>query len=292
MSIQKKEGLLEQYGLDENELNEISQLAQICNQHDHLDLKLNWNTLRTRPTKQCNDLLFYVDGQLVGFLALFNFNSRESEVSGMVHPNYRRRGIFSTLFHTIVQNARQRSIPMLLLIVEQASSSGQAFVHKLPATHEHSEYKMVLTEPHLPDKLNERLFYRPANQDDLQTLSHITAQAFEIPEEDVTWLNERTFSQPNHSFYVGEVDHVIIGKIDVILTRDTGLIVGFAVLTAYQGQGYGRQILTQTVQEILKSGRKHIWLEVSTVNKHALTLYQSCGFKETGSYDYYSFPLL
>jgi ribosomal protein S18 acetylase RimI-like enzyme len=90
---------------------------------------------------------------------------------------------------------------------------------------------------------------------------------------------------------VGDLDGTVIGKIDVHLSEESALILGFAVLPEYRGQGYGRQMLAHTIQEILKRGRHNIWLEVVTDNKRALSLYQSCGFKETGGYDYYRLQL-
>ena len=291
MSSPAKQGLIKHRGLDATELGEIQQLALLCNQHEGIDLKLNWSVLQHRPADQLNDFLYYADGQLVGFLALFSFNTQEGEVSGMVHPTYRRRGIFSALFEAACQEASSRSLPSLLLIVEHASSSGQAFVRHLPTTYDHSEYKMVLEEPRLPQSLNERLQFRAAGPQDASILSHITAQAFGIPGDEVNWYTEQSFSQPDHRYYVGEVDGNIIGKIDVNLSEQAALILGFAVSPEYQGQGYGRQILARTVQQILSSGQQNIWLEVMTENRHALSLYQSCGFKETGSYDYYRLSL-
>jgi len=286
-----KHGLIERRGLDATEISEIKLLAQLCNQHEELDLKLNWTILHDRPVDQLNDFLYYADGQLVGFLALFSFNSQEGEISGMVHPAYRQRGIFRALFEAARQECRRRGLSTLLLIVEQASPAGQAFARRLSTTYDHSEYKMVLEEPRLPTTLSQRLQFRTARPEDTHALSRITAQAFNIPEDEVNWYTESALSQLNRRYYVGDVDGVIIGKIDVSLSDESGSILGFAVLPEHQGQGYGRQILARTVQEIFSSGQQNIWLEVSTENKQALSLYQSCGFKETGSYDYYRFSL-
>lgn len=291
MSLPTKHGLIERRGLDATELSEIKRLAQLCNQHEDLDLKLNWGLLQDRSRDQLNDFLYYADGQLVGFLALFSFNSQEGEISGMVHPAYRQHGIFSVLFEAARQECQSRTLPTLLLIVEQASPAGQAFARHLATTYDHSEYKMVLEEPRLSNTLSKRLQFRPARPEDTSILARITALAFNMPEDEVNWYAESAISQPNRRYYIGEVDGVVIGKIDVSLSDGSGLILGFAVLPEYQGQGYGRQILARTVQEIFSSGQQNIWLEVSTANKQALALYQSCGFKETGSYDYYRFLL-
>lgn len=286
-----KHSLIERRGLDASEISEIKHLADLCNQHEELDLKLNWGILYERPVDQLNDFLYYADGQLVGFLALFSFNSQEGEISGMVHPASRRRGIFSALFAAVQQECRSRGLSTLLLIVEQASPAGQAFVRHQTATYDHSEYKMVLEELRLPNTLNKSLQIRPARSGEVHTLSHITAQAFDMPEDEVDWYAESVIVQPHYYYYVGEIDGVVIGKIDVRLSEESALIMGFAVLPEYQGKGYGRQILAYTVREIFSRGQQNIWLEVSAENKHALSLYQSCGFKETSSYDYYRLPL-
>lgn len=278
--------LIKRQGLNSDEISAIRQLATICNQHEGLDLKLNFDLLQTRPQDQINDFLYYEDNQLIGFLALFSFNSHEGEVSGMVHPAYRRRGIFSELLAAVEQEAHHRSLPSLLLIVEQASPSGQAFAHHLPITYDHSEHKMVLEEPRLPAIADERLIFRPARADDTATLAHITAQAFNIPEQEIDWYNQNTLARSDRRFYVGELDGVVIGKIDVSVNELRALIFGFGVLASHRGRGYGRQVLARTIQEIIALGQRTIWLEVETKNNNALSLYQSCGFQQTSSYDY------
>jgi len=286
MSFTYKQGLVRCQGLDASELAEIKQLAELCNQHEGLDLKLNWSTLRSRPVDTVNDFLFYADGQLVGFLPLFSFNAQEGEISGMVHPAYRRRGIFTQLFEAARQESVSRGLSTLLLIVEQASPAGQAFAKGLSTTYDHSEYKMVLGEPQLSAVLSERLLFRVARSADLPLLSRITAQAFAMPDDAINYTDQ-LLGQPNQYYYVGEIDGVVIGKIDVFLTDEAALILGFVVVPELRGQGYGRQILTHTVQELVNMGRQNVWLEVLTENRRALSLYQSCGFNETGSYDYY-----
>jgi len=292
MSTPIKRGLIERQGLVAAELSEIKHLAHLCNQHEGLDMKLVWSLLRERPTDQVNDFLYYADDQLVGFLALFTFNSYEAEVSGMVHPAYRQRGIFSTLFETARQRCGSRGLSTLLLIVEQASPAGQTFVRHLSTTYDHSEYKMVLQEACLPDLLNEHLHLRAARLQDTSALRRITARAFNMPENEVDWYTEQALSQPSRRrYYVGEIDGDVIGKIDVNLSEDAGFLFGFAVLPEHQGLGYGRQMLAFTVQQLQSLGRQHISLEVATENKQALSLYHSCGFQETCSYDFYRFPL-
>ena len=292
MAFPREHGLIARRGLIAAEIGEIVHLAQLCNQHEGLDVKLIWTMLQDRPADQINDFLYYSDGQLVGFLALFIFNAREAEVSGMVHPAYRDHGIFSAVFEAACEECRNRGLSSLLLIVERASSAGQAFAAKRSATYDHSEYKMVLMEPHELNIVRDILQFRAATPADASTLAHITAQAFTMPENEVDWYTEQALAEPtNLRYYVGEIDGCVIGKIDVNVSEEASFIFGFAVLPQYQGHGYGRQILTHMVQQILSAGQQNVCLEVGTENKQALLLYQSCGFTVTTSYDYYRLEL-
>ena len=127
MTIENKHGFYSRQGLTAAELAEIKILADICEAYEQLHMKLNWDTLRSRPQDQTNDFLYYEHGTLVGFLAFFSFNSLEGEVSGMVHPEHRRKGIFTQLFTGARVECQRRNIPTLLLIVEHNSQSGQGF---------------------------------------------------------------------------------------------------------------------------------------------------------------------
>lgn len=287
--IDGKQGLLRKQGLTADVLQEIEQLAAVCQQYEHLEMKLNWNVLHKRPEQETNDFLYYEDGKLVGYLALFCFNSQEAEVSGMVHPEYRRKGIFSRLFQAATEEVQHRNVPQILCIVEHSSQAGQAFSRRLNAQFHHSEYKMKLVEPRLPSGGIEGLTFRKSQAEDGMILAHITAVAFDMLRSDVTWYSQGP--QPDRPSYLAQVGDVYVGKIDVSLDEQEALILGFGVLPEFQGRGYGRQLLAYTIQELLKAGKRNIALEVVTNNQNALSLYQSCGFEVVTSYDYYSYPV-
>ncbi|GAC1460276.1 MAG: GNAT family N-acetyltransferase [Ktedonobacteraceae bacterium] len=291
MTIGNKHGLYLRQGLTQGELAEIEALATICEAYEHLHIKLNWDTLRSRPLDQTNDFLYYENGILVGFLAFFSFNSLEGEVSGMVHPAYRRKHIFTYLFIAAREECQRRNIPTLLLIVEHDSQSGQGFAASLKPRYQHSEYKMELTEVKTLPELDIQLRFRLARPDEASIFAHITAVSFDIPEQDVMLYAERKAEDTGSRVYIALLDETYIGKLDVSLNEHEAYIAGFGVLPPYRGRGYGRQILAQTIREIRATGQDNIVLEVATENKNALSLYQSCGFQEVSSYDYYSLSM-
>ena len=79
-------GLDEACGLDERRLAAIADLEARVVAHDGGRLKLEWGELRTRPGDRVNDLLWWGQGSLLGFLGLYAFGGGQLELVGMVDP--------------------------------------------------------------------------------------------------------------------------------------------------------------------------------------------------------------
>src|SRR4051794_34748237 len=97
MTASPKQGIYKKWTLNDAELAEIQQLAQICQEHEPLDLRLNWDGLAMRTGDRASDLLYYRDDILIGFFSIDGLGSDEPEGTGMVHPGYRRQGVFRAL---------------------------------------------------------------------------------------------------------------------------------------------------------------------------------------------------
>ena len=143
-------------------------------------MKLNWDMLDTRPENETNDLLYYEDGTLAGYLGLYGFGSKpeEIEITGMVHPHYRRRGICSKLFSEAVLMSRSRGAGRMLLISERQSASGLAFAKKAGLPYSFSEYRM-LCSTYQPQKHTEAFSLRPATDGDTPFLMKLDEICFE-----------------------------------------------------------------------------------------------------------------
>ncbi|MBG9791344.1 hypothetical protein ABD76_01875 [Paenibacillus dendritiformis] len=130
--------------LDAQQLAAIRQLADLCNEHDGIILKLNWEMLQDRKDDAIIAFLYYAGGQVVGFLGLYQFRSSEVEVSGMVHPQYRRQGIFGKLVRAAQEECIRRNTGKLIFICERRSDSGRAYAESEGARYNFSEYWMQL----------------------------------------------------------------------------------------------------------------------------------------------------
>ena len=286
-----KQSLEKSYGLSQTQLAEIRQLELSCNQFEKLAMKLNWSSLQDRPKDHCNDFLWYADGQLAGYLALFGFNQQEAEISAMTHPAYRRRGIFKQLLAAAREVLQAQHIPDMLFICEQSSSAGGACMQALAARYEFSEYKMQWQEPVVLNAASSALHMRPARTEDIDDLVRLDQNCFGVATDiGQRWL-ARDLTDPDRRIWVATIGPATIGKLNVLINEVETYISGFCVWPEHRRKGYGKMMLTQTLEQLVAERHQNIVLEVACENDHALSLYQHCGFRVVTAYDYYRLPV-
>lgn len=278
-------------GLDQKQLNEIKGLEEICNEHEGLTMKLNWEMLNDRPTDEVNDFLMYENDELVGYLGLYIFRDSEAEVSAMVHPNHRKQKKFRKLISQARQELMVRDIPKFLFICEGKSASGSAAMKALKTTYTFSEYSMVLKES-LPLASSTAVTLSTAEEQDIEALIEMDVTCFNLNKEETSEQYEEKFNQSIRIHKVASLKGKKIGKISVFLSEKEAYIYGFCLFPDFRGKGHGKTILQETVESLITQGHSNISLEVECKNKGALTLYQRRGFEVTADYDYYKLPLL
>ncbi|HYF62923.1 MAG TPA: GNAT family N-acetyltransferase [Herpetosiphonaceae bacterium] len=285
------DGVIARLKLDEAELAAVFALADACTAHDGRPIKLNPGMLRARPGEQTDDFLFYADGRLVGFLGMYGFKPSEIEVSGIVHPEYRRRGVFSALYAAARRSCVERRIPSILWICERHSAAGKAFVQSLGAAYSFSEYAMDLDPAALPPAAPGELDIRPATAADAALIGDLMASGFGMDAADIGVFIDKEMSRPDRNLRVVSRAGQPFAVIGAQTLPEGSYVYGFVVAESERGRGYGRQILLSTVHELVAAGQTAVSLEVLVGNERALGLYTSCGFRETSAIDYYTLPL-
>jgi ribosomal protein S18 acetylase RimI-like enzyme len=283
--------LVEKRQLRPAELAAIKDLASICDVHDRATLRVNVDSLAARSGDAPNDFLCYQDGMLIGALALYVFGNSEAEASGMVHPNYRRRGIFRALVGAGVAELRRRGIPKLLFFCDHATLAGLATLPALGARFDHAEHKMELGQPQMPPAFDARLRVERMTAADVDAVAHILTRCFGGVEADARPHLATQVASDTHHTYVAWLDTLPISALTLIRGGGEAGIYGFGVLPEHRGRGYGRQILARVIQLALAGGPERIILEVAPENDRALGLYLSVGFRETHRYDYYAIEI-
>ncbi len=277
--------------LTPDQLNAVQALVSVCNAADNLDLKINPEMLAQRPGNVTDDFLAVVDETIVGYLGLYGFGRDEIEVSGMVHPEFRRQGIFSALFARARVKSAERGIERMLLICPASSAAGHAWVEQTEARYTFSEHLMVLRQIPPARELPEGLAIRQISAADVPVVAQLLADGFEMPRERAEQSLTLELSNPKRGHRLISDHEEPVGVIGVDTQDEGAYIYGFVVSPARRGQGIGRAALQHTVRELAREGIRPIQLEVEATNERALELYTSSGFVITSAYDYYALPL-
>jgi len=275
--------LFETAALTEAQLQDARALADNCNLYESLDY-LHPTTDMISHGKHFHH---YDNEKLTGFLT-FPFNGvPEPEAFVIVDPQHRRKGIGRALLDAAKGSCKRRGIQQFLLVSENKSVSGNAFAEALGGKCEYSEDRLRLERE--PPKLTENaVSLRQADDRDVNTLARLMADSFENPIENHLERLKRNIRSLTHRFYIASLMEERIGCIGVAAENRRVYVIAFGVLAQYRGHGYGRQILTQTVNGLMSENWEDILIETETTNRAALSLYKSCGFTETTSYNYYA----
>ncbi|MCF6436271.1 GNAT family N-acetyltransferase/peptidase C39 family protein [Pseudoalteromonas sp. MMG022] len=130
---------------------------------------------------------------------------------------------------------------------------------------------------------------RFANSDDLAQLAKIEQSCFSNDRLSVRSL--RHWVGAKHGlFLVACCDDAVVAYALVWCLKGTRLarLYSLAVLPAYRGQGIAQLLLSELELLTQRRGRAYLRLEVSALNKAAISLYKSLGYQVFGAYsDYY-----
>jgi ribosomal protein S18 acetylase RimI-like enzyme len=287
MTTAPKQGVYKKWTLNDAELAEIRQLAQICQEYEPLDLRLTWDALALRSGDKASEQLYYRDDILIGFFSMDGLGFDEAEGTGMVHPNYRRQGVFRALVAAAREECRQNKTESLILLFDHRSDAAMAFAKAIGAQHDFSEHNMRLDHTNNLPQVAQRLDFRKATANDAPAIGAILAQDFNRDAEQVRQNVAHNMQSSVYQYYIATLDHEPIGTLNVQNLGGDAYIYGFVVRPEQRGRGYGKEILARTIADIVADRPQPVFLDVETENDPALGLYRSFGFEVITTYDYY-----
>ena len=280
--------------LDHEDYEDILTLRDCCLERENvtlkleLDYKLNKSLNEGIGMDKINEFMFFDGGKLIGYMGICQFGSETIEVNGMVHPAFRRMGVFKRLFSLVRDEWNKRESQHMLLLSDRTSTPGIEFIKSTGAHYENSEYEMFLIGEVWGAAAMKNLKLRNALNKDAKEIARQNAIYFEVnsSEKELTLPEEE--SKLGIDIFLAELNQsVVIGKVHLEVQNGVGGIYGLGVLPGYRGKGFGRDILMKAVEKLKEKQVQQVMLQVSVKNKNALGLYQSCGFKETSTMDYF-----
>ncbi|MFD1177633.1 GNAT family N-acetyltransferase [Paenibacillus puldeungensis] len=290
--------------LNRDDYERIHKLEEECTKDNAVALKLELDyklaatsdAVSQPGMKNINEFMFFDGPELIGYMGInaFGGGGMPIEVNGMVHPEYRRQGVFKRLSELVIAEWKRGKAGSMLLLSDRKSEAGQQFIRGTGAKYEHTEYEMYLRNDDAATPTVQQLLpgltFRKATNADALEINRQNAiyfgEEFDTTSDEPEFLPEEE-EKRGMTIYFAEYGETVIGKIHLELHSGLGGIYGLGVLPEYRGKGFGRAILTMGVHKLKEAGANEVMLQVAVNNANALHLYQSCGFVETSTMDYY-----
>ncbi|AZS14938.1 GNAT family N-acetyltransferase [Paenibacillus lutimineralis] len=269
-------------------VDELQELQATCEQNDQIGLKLNWDMLLNPEEDNSLHLTEYRDGRLLAFLGKYIIGGN-MEICGMVHPDFRRQGIFTRLLQSGITREEAVRYSSILLNTPAASASGQAFLKTVRCRYSFTENQMqyVAAENKLSN-VRPGISLCPATPEDAESLSQLDADGFQCDYEQTLQDNIRLSPKDIAENELIIADGQTVGKIRVSRLEDRSWIYGFVIHSRYRGGGIGHAVLQQVIAREHAAGRS-IWLDVAIENPAAMKLYETAGFQLRSAQDYFTY---
>lgn len=278
-------------GLTPAALDAIAELERRVIAADGGRLKLEWGALRSRSGEHVEDLLWWDGAELLGFLGIYAFGAPTVELTGMVDPGSRRRGIATALLDAALPLCRDRGYTPTLLVTPRTPVAAGELALARGAVLEHSEHALQLHGAPADGPSDPRIAVRPMTSRDTATVHDLLEAGFGWhPTQPVDEAASEVVRRDHADTLVVTLDDAIVGTLRLSRDRDTAGIYGFVVHPDHQGRGIGRDVLHRVSRQALADGATRVHLEVAVDNDRALGLYTSLGFARVATEDYYALP--
>lgn len=271
--------------LSKVDLEAVLELARACQEKDGGTPSL-YNSLLLQARTSDNNLLYYENDQLQGFLSVYFFYEEACEISLMVNPNYRCLGIGKSLIKAI--------LPLLAIKkMKKVIFSSPPRPHDSPPQKEFShasrEYHMERESLKPILGVAQNLFIRKANIKDISVLSHLDEICFKVPKEGIKERFNYLLTNSHYILFLAFLQNKAIGKAHLFHEKnETATLSDIAILPKYQKQGFGAELLTHCINFALEQEYFKLNLDVETNNNQALNLYTRHDFKIKKITDYWS----
>lgn len=278
--------------LHKTDLKQIRNLVDLAGQQDGYKIKLYWYVVENRLTNEFNDFFYYLDGNLIAYLGLFTFQADEAELTAVVHPKYRRQGLFKKMLAEAMLELSQRQIHKAIWITPRGSFMDSTYIQAMEGEFVMSQVEMIHEAEPVAKPLP-NIFLKPATKNDLYTLSKIGAISFNSSFSDTLQRFTENMEEKNRFVWLASTEeYENIGKIHVRFDESRAAFIhDLCILPEFRGKKYAMAMIILMIKMLKERGQRTILLDVECDNQGALRLYEQCGFKTIVTYDYWRVSL-
>lgn len=276
-----------------NQLNaqqerELIKLAELCKKKDSSIPNLYTHILiqhRAFPAS----LLYYEQDELIGFLSAYFFYDDAVEISLVVHPSFRKKGIAKTLIRTILPLIQLQNY--FKLIFSTPAGVNNKLLSAYNYSYLHSEYYMERDNLNPVIEYQPSLTFRTATPADIPYLCTLDELCFPKKQGDLLARFEHILDNREYELILAFDHNHLIGKAHLRWQPQGATLSDIAVAPNKQGKGYGTALIAHCINHALSEGKPLLNLDVETHNKRALNLYTRLGFSTQNACDFWSIDL-
>ena len=238
-----------------------------------------------------NEFFCYYDEELVGYAGISSFGDSMAEVNGMIHPNYRRQNLFSTLIDSLENELSNRGKKEYFLLADASSFSGRNFVQNKNGILHHIEYEMELSLDTDVALDNESIELVLATNQDAKEISQQNILFSDSPNESEQVILPEEEIKRGMEIYLAKTSGMTFGKIHLQFHGDKAWIFGFVIKPDFRGKHLGKAVLKKSILLMRSKQVSSIFLQVDSENPVAYSLYKRTGFKELYAMEYYEIKI-
>lgn len=274
--------------LTETQLQELHELQVACRKADGSTPNLYTHILNQARMFPAS-LLYYEQGQLKGFLSVYFFYDDAVEISILVHPQARRRGIATELVRSILPLIQSQNYHKL--IFSNPGHINSSWLKTKGFAYLHSENYMERDDLKPLLEFNQTLQYRSATYEDLYFLGALDEMCFPSKSGESMNRIHTLIEDRNYEIIIALQDATPIGKAHLRWLPQGATFSDIAILPDKQGKGLGTALIAYCINYALSEGKPHLNLDVETQNQRALSLYTRLGFLSQNTCDYWTIDI-
>ena len=270
--------------LNEQQLKELEQLKAISKKADGSTPNLYTHLLaqsRTLPTT----VVYYEQGQLVGFLSVYFFYEDAVEIALLVHPENRHKGIAKRLLKKILPLVLEHNY--FKLIFSSPAHLNDRWLSALGFSYRHSEYYMERHDLNPLLDHRKHITFRTATDTDIPQLCLLDEACFHKTHAELEPRFQHILGERNYQIVLAFDGDQLIGKAHLRWQVHGATLSDIAVFPEKQGHGLGTALITYCINYALSEGKPDLNLDVETHNQKALNLYTRLGFLTQNACDYW-----
>ena len=226
--------------------------------------------------------LYFQEGELLGLLTVYA-DDEDVELSILVHPNHRRKGIARALFKSFKEETASYPIRSVTFQTERVFLDGHPDLASHWGLVEDEETETWLGRDRTSYALDSRSDVKVLLADPVyvEEIAQLHYQAFSDPEETLEvsrrYITE-ALKDSDGLLYILLKEGQVIGVCTVDLSGNSNYLYGLAVAEAYRGQGYGSYLAKSVVNQLIAQNDKSFQIAVEDSNVSAKRLYEKIGF--------------